>query len=77
MGPPLVPEIDFFPEEDAILLKLTDSPVVTVRSMDGNRIFLDRDQDRNIVGITSMDVSHGINLAALPQELLSVSMAAG
>ena len=62
----MVPEIDFFPWEDAILVKLTDSRVVADRSIDENRIH----QDRNIVGISFMDVSHGVKLAALPQELL-------
>ena len=65
------PEIDFFPGEDAIVVKLADSPVVTIRSIDGNRIYLDLDQEHNVIGITFMDVSHGINLAALPQELLT------
>ena len=71
----MVPEIDFFPEEDAILVKITDSPVVAVRSIDGNRIYLDLDQDRNVIGNTFMDVSHGVNLAALPQELLTADAA--
>ena len=64
----------FFPEENASLVKLTDERVTSGRSLDNNRITLDLDEDRNIVGITFMDVSNGIDLGSLPKELLEVDV---
>ena len=52
------------------MVKLPDSPVAAIRSIGGNRIYPDLDEERNVIGITFMNVSNGINLAALKSDIM-------
>ena len=64
------PRIRFSPEDDAISVTLRDARVTSGRSFDNNLIHVYLDENRQIVGISFLYVSHGINLGCLPPELL-------
>ena len=67
----MTPRIRFFPEDDAISVTLRDARVTSGRSFDNNRIHVDLDENREIVGIDFLYVSHGINLSCIPPEFLT------
>ena len=64
------PRIRFSPEHEAISVTLRDARVTSDRSFDYNLIHVDLDENRQIVGIRFLYVSHGINLGCPPPELL-------
>ena len=65
------PKDPFFPEDDAISVTLRDARVTSGKSFDNNRIHVDLDENRQIVGISFLYVSNGINLSCLPPEFLT------
>ena len=57
------------PDVDAIYLKLLDTEYGGGREVDGRR-HINLDKDGNVLGIQFLDVSDGVDLDGLPEELL-------